>query len=131
MAPPMPLRMLIVDDAPGFTRGLARLLRRNGATVATATKGHLALAQLQAQDYDVILCGLRMPGLDGPDFYATLCRQHPDLRQRVIVLTGDTCGTDSTAFLAQCGQPWVYNPCTVAVIRSAIQQIGHAGEVPV
>jgi len=123
MAPPTPLTILIIDDEPSFTSGLARLLRHDGGTVDTAANGQLALAHLQAHRYDIVLCDLRMPGLNGPDFYDTLNRQHAYLRKRVIFLTGDTLGADSTAFLEQCGQPWVYKPCHAAAIRSAMQQM--------
>ena len=54
----------------------------------TAPDGHLALRYVQAQRYDVVLCDLRMPGLDGPAFYARLCAQYPALRQRVLFLEG-------------------------------------------
>jgi DNA-binding response OmpR family regulator len=118
-----PLTILIIDDEPSFTSGLARLLRHDGSTVDTAVNGHLALAHLQAQRYDVVLCDLRMPALNGVAFYTILSRQHAYLRKRVIFLTGDTLGADSTAFLEQCGQPWVYKPCEVAAIRSAIQEM--------
>src|SRR5262245_24364758 len=40
MAGQPPLRILIIDDEPGFARGLARLLGRDGATVETASDGH-------------------------------------------------------------------------------------------
>ena len=46
------LRILIIDDEPGFAGGLARLLSRDGATVETASDGQAALAQLHAQRYD-------------------------------------------------------------------------------
>ena len=46
-------------------------------------------------------------------------------------LERDTLGADSIAFLAQCGQPYLYKPCTVAEIRSTIQQTLHAMEVSV
>ena len=129
MEPQIPLTVLVIDDEPGFASGLARVLRRAGCTVDIVANGRLALQQLQAQCYDVVLCDLRMPGLDGPDFYALLSRQHATLRQRVIFLTGDTLGADSTAFLEQSGQPWVYKPCSAAAIRNAIQQLLHAVEM--
>jgi CheY-like chemotaxis protein len=131
MAPQTALTILIVDDEPSVVRGLARLLRHDGSTVDTAANGHLALAHLQAHRYDVVLCDLRMPGLDGPAFYDILCRQHAYLRPRVLFLTGDTLGAESTAFLEQCGQPWVYKPCNAAEVRSALQQMLHALEVAV
>jgi CheY-like chemotaxis protein len=90
MAPHLPGTILVIDDEPSVVRALAALLRRDGYRVATAPNGRHALAQLQEQPYDVILCDLRMPELDGPAFYAILTRQYPALRQRVIFLTGDT-----------------------------------------
>ncbi len=118
-----PLTILVIDDAPSFVRTLAMLLRREGYTVETADTGNRALARLEKQRYDVILCDLRMPELDGPAFYDILTSQDPSLRQRVIFLTGDTLRADSMAFLAQCGQPWLAKPCTIAAVRRAIQHI--------
>src|ERR1043166_8338766 len=100
-------------------------LRHDGSIVHTAAEGHLALRQLPKHRYDVVLCDLRMPGLDGRDFYAMLSHQHAYLRKRVLFLTGDTLGAESPAFLEPCGQPWVYKPCDVASIRMAIQEMLH------
>ena len=94
-------------------RALTRLLCRDGYRVGTASNGRHALAQLQAQPYDVIVCDLRMPELDGPAFYAILTRQYPALRQRVIFLTGDAGGEASRTFLTQCGRPWLRKPSPI------------------
>jgi CheY-like chemotaxis protein len=123
MALPAPVTICLIDDEPSLVRGLARLLHRDGYSVDTAADGAQALAQLHAQSYDVILCDLHMPGVDGPALYAHLRQQAPALCQRMIFLTGDTLGRDSTTFLAQCGQPCLYKPCTITTIRSAIQQV--------
>jgi CheY-like chemotaxis protein len=125
MAPHAPIAILLIDDEPSFVSALARLLRQDGSTVDTAADGHLALTQLHEHRYDVVLCDLRMPGLDGVEFYAMLSQHHAYLRKRVLFLTGDTLGAESQAFLAQCGQPWVYKPCKAADIRTAIQQMLH------
>jgi CheY-like chemotaxis protein len=123
----MPLRasitILVIDDEPSIASGLARLLRRDGNTVATADNGHRALALLQERYYDVVLCDLHMPELDGPTFYAILTSQYPSLRPRVIFLTGDILRAESLTFLEQCGQPWLPKPCTIAAIRNAIAHV--------
>jgi CheY-like chemotaxis protein len=121
----LPVTILLIDDEPSFVKALALLLRRDGSTVDTADNGNLALALLQERRYDLLLCDLRMPELDGPTFYAILTSQYPHLRQRVIFLTGDTLRRDSLAFLEQCGQPWVAKPCTAATVRRAIAQVLH------
>ena len=125
MAPHAPLAILIIDDEPSFVSALARLLRHDGSTVDTAADGQLALLHLHEHHYDVVLCDLRMPELDGVEFYAMLSHHHAYLRKRVLFLTGDTLGAESQAFLEQCGQPWVYKPCGAATIRTAIQQMLH------
>jgi len=115
--------ILVVDDEQALVRGLARLLRRDGATVDTAGNGQRALALLQEQRYDIILCDLHMPELDGPTLYAILTSQYPALRARVIFLTGDTLRSESLTFLEQCGRPWLAKPCTIAAVRSVIAHV--------
>ena len=115
--------ILLIDNEPSFVRALARLLQRDGYRVDTAAEGQQALVQLQTQHYDVILCDLWMPGLDGRAFYTRLQQQAPALCARVIFITGDTLGAESTAFLAQCGRPVLTKPCPAAAIRHAIQQV--------
>jgi DNA-binding response OmpR family regulator len=123
MALQPPLAILVVDDEPSFTSGVAALLRRDGHTVDTADNGELALTQLQERCYDILLCDLQMPDLDGPTFYGILRSQYPLLCQRVIFLAGDSMRVESVAFLEQCGQPWLAKPCRMAAIRSAIAQV--------
>ena len=123
MALHLPGAILVIDDEPSIVRALTGLLRRDGYLVGTASNGRHALAQLQERPYDVILCDLRMPELDGPAFYAILTRQYPALRQRVIFLTGDTGGKASTPFLTQSGCPWLRKPSPIATIRRVIQQV--------
>jgi CheY-like chemotaxis protein len=118
-----PVKLLLIDDQPSFVRGLTRLLQRDGYRVETAANGQEALARLTAHPYDVIVCDLQMPTLDGRTFYSLLQWQFPPLAQRVLFVTGDTLGGDSTAFLAQCGQPYLYKPCTAAAVRSTLQQL--------
>jgi two-component system, NtrC family, response regulator GlrR len=131
MAPHRAARILVIDDEPSIVRALARLLQREGYTVATAGNGQQALARLQVHGYDVLLVDLRMSELDGQAFYAVLQHQYPALRQRVIFLTGVSEEADSAAFLAQCGQPWLRKPYSMAALRPVIEQVlRHAVPVP-
>ena len=123
MAPPSAGTILVIDDEPSIVRGLAQLLRRDGHRVETAANGQRALALLHERRYDVIVCDLHMPDVDGPAFYATLRRQAPALCQRVIFLTGDAGDEATRTFLRQCGRPWLRKPSPIAVIRRAIQDV--------
>src|SRR5262249_31841693 len=106
------------------------MLRHQGYLVATASNGALAWEQLHAQRYDVILCDLVMPEMDGQTFYTLLQLGYPSMCARVIFLTGDILRDTTTAFLHQCGQPWLYKPCEAAAIRQAITQVLDAADGP-
>jgi PAS domain S-box-containing protein len=115
--------ILVVDDEPGIASALAHLLRRDGHTVDTAANGKIALTKLHTQAYDLILCDLRMPELDGPGLYHALQQQYPHLLQRVIFLTGDTLSEEARTFLAQTEVPRLSKPFRAAEVRQLVQQV--------
>jgi len=124
--PTTPTSILIVDDEIGIARGLARLLRRDGHHVDTASNGRQALALLQVQDYDLILCDLRMPELDGPGLYHAVGACQPHLLPHFIFLTGDTLSPEAEAFLEQVGVPPLIKPFSAAEGRNAVRQALYA-----
>jgi CheY-like chemotaxis protein len=114
--------ILVVDDEVGIAKALSYLLRRDGRQVDTAANGRLALQKLQEQSYDLILCDLRMPELDGPGLYRELQSCSPQLLQRFIFLTGDTLAPDTEAFLRQVGNRRLSKPFRAAEVRRMVQQ---------
>jgi CheY-like chemotaxis protein len=117
--------ILVVEDERSLASGLLRLLQRDGHTVDTVASGRLALAKLDERDYDLILCDVRMPELDGPSLYRLLEHQQPHLCQCFIFLTGDTLEPATQAFLAQSGVPCLTKPFSIAEARRAIQRTMH------
>ena len=63
--------MLVVDDDPGITSLLSRLLTHEGYLVHVAGDAEAALTSVATDNPDVILLDVRFPGADG----FTLCRQ--------------------------------------------------------
>jgi two-component system NtrC family sensor kinase len=116
--------ILVVDDEPGIVRAVAQLLRRDGHTVDTAADGRQALTKLRAQAYDLLVCDLRMPDLDGPGLYQAL-QQHPHRLPRMIFLTGDTLSPDARTFFEQVGVPRLSKPFRAAEVRQLVAQVLH------
>jgi two-component system NtrC family sensor kinase len=114
--------ILIVDDEAGIMSALAYLLGRDGYVVNTASNGRLALEKLEERVYDLILCDLRMPELDGPGLYRELEQRAPDLLKRVIFLTGDTLSSETRLFLEKVDMPYLSKPFRAVDVRRVVQQ---------
>jgi signal transduction histidine kinase/ActR/RegA family two-component response regulator len=115
--------VLLIDDEAIIVQSLRRLLQRGGHDVTTAATGLEGLAALEARAYEVILCDMRMPDLDGPGFYRELEHRHPHLVSRVIFLTGDVLSPEAQAFFTQVGRPHVVKPFNAREIRRVIRQV--------
>ncbi|MES9907945.1 MAG: sigma-54 dependent transcriptional regulator [Candidatus Thiodiazotropha sp.] len=59
------MHVLVVDDEAAIRQVLAEQLTRSGHTVEQADCGEEALKVLQSSDFDVCICDLRLPDLDG------------------------------------------------------------------
>jgi CheY-like chemotaxis protein len=58
-------RVLVVEDNPDTCATLAACLREEGHEVITALDGRSGLAAALERPYDVIVCDIGLPGLDG------------------------------------------------------------------
>src|SRR6185436_17176122 len=63
-----PMRLLIVDDDAGFRQSLALLLGESGYQVEAEGDPERALARASAEDFDLILCDVKMAAMDGLSF---------------------------------------------------------------
>ncbi len=81
------MKILIADDHEIVRRGLSSLLgdALPEAQLVEASDGLAALAQLDAEPFDLAVLDLNMPGMSGLDVLEDSRRRHPDTA--VIVLT--------------------------------------------
>jgi two-component system response regulator AtoC len=61
-------KVLIVDDEGGMRHMLSVLLEREGYQIDTAQNGREGLDKVRHNDYDLVLCDIRMPEMDGLSF---------------------------------------------------------------
>jgi two-component system response regulator AtoC len=61
-------KILVVDDEENLRHMLQVLLKKSGYLVETASDGHEALQKALQSDYTFILCDIKMPNTDGPEF---------------------------------------------------------------
>jgi two-component system, NtrC family, sensor kinase len=105
-------RVLIVDDEPTLVRAYRRLLSKTHHVVG-AYGGDEALAILARDDsFDIILCDLMMPRVDGVAVYQHLKRWQPHLVSRVVFCTGGPTNPQCRRFLAETKVDIVLKPVT-------------------
>ena len=57
--------ILVIDDDPLLTQTLQKVLTREGYFVDVARDGHEGIRKAKSGFYHLVLCDIRMPGLDG------------------------------------------------------------------
>ena len=90
-------KLLVVDDEKNLRLVVQKELSRQGHTVETAEDGEEAWLKLESEDFDVLLCDINMPRLDGMDLLRRM-RERSQNPPEVIMLTGQ--GTVETAIEA-------------------------------
>lgn len=87
--PPVPpaVRVLVVDDDPALCGSLKRFLARR-YDVAIAANGREGLELLARQPFDAVVSDVDMPVMDGLAFRAEIRRRHPELHDRVLIMSG-------------------------------------------
>jgi len=101
---------LVVEDEAALGTAVAEALADVGFRVDRAADGEEALERVKAQPYDLIVCDLKMPRLDGTAFYRTLAVTYPALARRIVFVTGDVVGTEAERFLEDSGCRWLAKP---------------------
>ena len=102
--------VLVVEDEAALGAAVAESLQDSGFTVDRASDGLEALERLRHQPYDLIVCDLKMPRLDGSQFYRELEVTRPEMTQRIMFVTGDVAGTEAERFLEESGCRWLAKP---------------------
>lgn len=116
-------RILLVDDEDAVRRVVGTLLERIGFQVTGAANGSDALAALDGQIYDVMICDLCMPGLSGEEVYARMEQEHPSMTSRVVFTSGDLGADDARTMLARSGGQAVQKPYDLETLLAAIRSI--------
>lgn len=82
----MSASILLADDDPEIVRVLQKYLERSGYQVRGVTDGHQALAQFQAEHFQVAILDLLMPGISGLELLSRFKELSPPTE--VIIFTG-------------------------------------------
>jgi len=115
--------ILIVDDEPNIRRMLGSLLRAEGFTTREAGTGRGALAEVMAEEPDVVLMDLYMPEETGLDVLPRLREAAPGLP--VVMMSGKASLSDAVRATRLGAFHFIEKPLTpeavLVTLRSALE----------
>ncbi len=121
---PLPKRKattLVIDDDVAVARYISRILKSDESAVTTVSSAKAALELLATgDDFDLILCDLMMPEMNGVELYEVLRAEYQDLLPRVFFMTGGAFTSEGAGFLASLPHPPLEKPMAPERLRALL-----------
>src|SRR5437899_12742146 len=111
------------EDEPTVARLIAGVLEKQGMRVDVLLYGSEALDMAAGQTYELVICDMKMPGLDGQHFYKSLERSGNPLRERFLFVTGDVIAAQTREFLERNHLPHVAKPFRVEELTDKVHGV--------
>jgi two-component system NtrC family sensor kinase len=128
-ARPSGARVLVVDNESQILNSISTCLRKAGFNTDVTTDGASAFELATHGNYDLILCDVRMPGIDGIQLYLMLHDHKPDAIENFIFMSGDTVDTSALNFVEGAERPFLAKPFTLNHMLDVIrEQLGKHGK---
>ena len=115
----------MVDDEAFVANAVRRVLRAHDVDVAIG--GDEAARRLQASArYDVVLCDLMMPGMDGPGLYDHIRSRFPELVSHMVFMTGGAFTERARSFVERVEPFLIHKPFDAVTLRDAVARAAEA-----
>jgi signal transduction histidine kinase/CheY-like chemotaxis protein len=117
-----PEHILVVEDEPTVSQLISDVMSEMGHRVDTLLDSREVFDRLEDGKYDLIICDLRMPHLDGAALYRELVRRRSPFQHKLLFVTGDTMGPRSLEFLNSNAVPYLAKPFLVEELKEAVRK---------
>lgn len=115
-------RVLVIDDDVAVLRAYRRMLSARH-DVVLASGGAEGLSTLEKDEgFDVVLCDVMMPQLDGPMVYEALKSRAPRLLEKVVFCSGGAFTPRAKEFLASIQNAFLSKPIDPVALEAIIQK---------
>jgi PAS domain S-box-containing protein len=114
--------VLVVEDEQALAAAVIEALSDAGLRVTYAPDGARALARLRQTRYDVMVCDLKMPRVDGVTLYRTMNSTPVVFVPPVIFVTGGVPDVENERFLEETGCRCLAKPFRLADLLNAVRE---------
>ena len=118
------MKILVVDDFSTMRRIIKNLLKDLGfANIQEADDGNTALPMLQQGDFDFVVTGWNMPGMQGIDLLRAI-RADDKLKHLPVLMVTAEAKKEQIVAAAQAGvNGYVVKPFTAATLKEKLDKI--------
>lgn len=116
-------RILIVDDSPAETFRFREILQRNGHQVLEATNGADGVALARAEQPDLVLMDVVMPGMNGFQATRQITRSAETARIPVVIVSTKDQETDRVWGKRQGARDYLTKPVDENALMQIIRQL--------
>jgi CheY-like chemotaxis protein len=115
-------RVLIVEDEVIMISLLKTVLEEEGYIADIASCGREAIRNRDLRQYDLIVCDIKLPDINGMELFKELKKRYPDVADRVFFITGDT-SRKTKKFLDKSGNPYLLKPFKIDKFKERVNEV--------
>lgn len=124
------IRLLFIDDEPSLRNLVTEFMQRKGHDVTVAATGEEGLSMALEDDFDAIVCDMRLPGINGDEVCSRLLQERPDLSKRIMVATGDVLSPQVQEFFDQTRLHHIHKPFKLAELETDVVHLATSRKQP-
>jgi DNA-binding NtrC family response regulator len=118
------LSLLLIEDERSVMNFIRVALERHGYACTAAQSAAEGIRLLEGGRFSGIISDMRTPGgLSGADVHAWILAHRPQLKDRMLFITGDTVNEDTMKALVRTGVPYIEKPFRVQELIVTVERI--------
>lgn len=115
------LRILAIDDEAMILKFIQKYYKKLGYDVTTANSPQEGIGKVKDGTYDLVLLDFRMPGMNGEEMYDRIVEAKPDLKDKIVMVTGDVMGEEVRTFLERTNVRYLLKPMDLKDLRRLVE----------
>ena len=115
------LRILAIDDEAMILKFISKYYTKLGYNVLTANSPHLGIKAVEQNSFDLVLLDFRMPGMNGEEMYERIIKIQPELKDKIVMVTGDVMGEEVRTFLERTNVRFLLKPMDLKDLRKLVE----------
>jgi DNA-binding NtrC family response regulator len=112
--------ILIVDDEPLIGETLAEYLAQEGFQTTVCRSGEVALQKAESEPFDMALCDVRLPGIDGLELLRRLLQLNPEMG--VLLMTAYATVDNAVEAFQRGAHDYLLKPIRLDEVLTRIQR---------